>query len=74
MAWYIGNMAVTANLSFIPGHTALPRTTTYQEVVVDSYTNLRGRYQCDPVISIGTVLQSNEYEPQIERKHKTVYT
>ena len=32
------------NISTIPVHTALPRTTTYQEVVVDSYTNLRERY------------------------------
>ena len=36
--------------STIPGHTALPRTTTYQELVVDSYTNLRERYQCSVVV------------------------
>ena len=66
--WVIGNEAGTANPSTIPGHTALPRTTTYQEVVVDSYTNLRERYQCAPVLSNGTVLNSNVYVPQIECK------
>ena len=66
--WGIGN-ETTANPSTIPGHTALPRTTTYQEVVVDSYTNLRERYQCAPVLSNGTVLDSNVYKPQIECKH-----
>ena len=35
--WAIGNETTTANPSTIPGHTALPRTTTYQEVAVDSY-------------------------------------
>ena len=64
--WAIGNEAGTANPSTIPGHTALPHTTTYQEVVVDSYTNLRERYQCAPGLSNGTALNSNEYEPQIE--------
>ena len=52
-----------------PGHTALPRTSTYQEVVVDTYTNLRERYLCDAVQN-GRTLDSNEYEPKIERKHK----
>ena len=65
--WVIGN-ETTNNSSIIPGHTALPPTSTYQEVVVDSYTNLRERYQCAPVVMNGTVLDSNEYEPQIECK------
>ena len=39
--WAIGNDTTTTNPSTIPGHTALPPTTTYQELVVDSYTNLR---------------------------------
>ena len=66
--WVIGNEAGIHDPSTIPGHTALPRTSTYQEVVVDSYTNLRERYQCAAGLMNGTVLDSNEYEPQIERK------
>ena len=66
--WVIGGQTTT-NPSTIPGHTALPRTTTYQEVVVDNYTNLRERYQCAPVLSNGTALNSNVYVPQIECKH-----
>ena len=68
--WAIGTETTTANPSTIPGHTALPRTTTYQEVVVDSYTNLRERYRCTPGLANGTVLKSNAYVPQIECKQK----
>ena len=68
--WAIGTEAGTTNPSTISGHTALPHTTTHQEVVVDSYTNLRERYQCIPVLSNGTTLDSNNYnEPRIECKH-----
>ena len=51
----------TASPSTIPGHTALPCTTTYlQEVVVDSYTNFRERYQCSPrQINSAAQLNSN---------------
>ena len=63
---------VTTNLSTIPGHSALPPTSTYQVVVVDSYTNLRERYQCAPVLINGTSLNSNEYKPQIECEHKHI--
>ena len=66
--WVIGT-DTTANPSTIPGHTALPRTTTYQEVVVDSYTNLRERYQCAPGLANGSVVNGNMYEPQIEGEH-----
>ena len=68
--WSIGTEAGTTNPSTIPGHTALPRTTTYQEVVVDSYTNLRERYQCAVALINGTLQASNDYETQIECKHK----
>ena len=67
--WVIGNEAGTANPSTIPGHTALPPTTTCQEVVVDSYTNLRERYQCTPGLLNGSVVNGNMYEPQIEGEH-----
>ena len=62
--WSIG-VQTTFNISAIPGHTALPRTTTYQEVVVDSYTNLRERYQCTDVDAI---IASNVFMPVNECK------
>ena len=71
--WSTENDTATLFLSTIPGHTALPRTTTYQEVVVDSYTNLRERYHCEPLLMNATGLPSNEYETQIECKHKQLY-
>ena len=63
--WVIGGQTTT-NASTIPGHTALPRTTTYQEVVVDSYTNLAVGYRCAPTLSNGSQLLSNQYNPQYE--------
>ena len=70
VVWVIGFQ--TTDPSTIPGHTALPLTTTYQEVVVDSYTNLRERYQCSPVLINGSALDSNVYGPQIECKHNLI--
>ena len=61
--WFIGG-PTTAYPSTIPGHTALPRTTTYQEVVVDSYTNLAAVYYCIPTLSNESQLLSNQYNPQ----------
>ena len=71
--WAIGTEAGTSKPSTIPGHTALPRTFTYQEVLVDSYTNLSERYQCGAVLANETVLQSIEHEPQIECKHTIIF-
>ena len=66
LPWSIGDQTTT-NPSTIPGHTALPRTTTYQEVVEDSYTNLAAGYGCAPTLSNGAQLQlSNQYIPQDE--------
>ena len=48
--WIIGSQ-IASNTSTIPGHTALPPTTTYQEVMVDSYTNLAAGYRCEPILS-----------------------
>ena len=64
--WLIGSQAATANASTIPGHTTLPHTSTYQEVVVDSYTNLAAGYRCVPTLRNGSQLLSNPYIPQIE--------
>ena len=71
VVWVIGGQTTT-DPSTIPGHTALPLTTTYQELVVDSYTNLRERYQCSPVLINGSALDSNVYGPQIECKHNLI--
>ena len=65
VSWSVGDMS-NVNISAIPGHTALPRTTTYQEVVVDSYTNLRGRYQCTVVAMSGIINSNNFMPPQPE--------
>ena len=67
--WVIGGQT-TANPSTIPGHTALPHTTTHQEVVVDNYTNLRVRYRCVSALSNGTGFPSNEYDPMSECEHE----
>ena len=63
--WVIG-FQTTTSPSTIPGHTALPHTTTYQEVVVDSYINLATGYRCEPTFSNGSQLQSSIYIPQKE--------
>ena len=65
VVWAVGN-ETTTDPSTIPGHTALPRTTTYQEVVVDSYTSLATGYRCVPTFSNGSQLQGNIYIPQKE--------
>ena len=64
--WSIGGQTTTnpSNLN-ISGHTTLPLTVTYQELVVDSYTNLATGYRCSP-FSNGSQLQSNSYTPQNE--------
>ena len=67
VVWVIG-IQTTTNPSNIPGHTALPSSTTYQEVVVDSYTNLAAGYRCTPTLSNGSRLLSNTYIPQTERE------
>ena len=64
--WRIGALRNLENPSTIPGHTALPHTTTYQELVVDRYANLRGEYHCTAVIENGTRAGSNIYVPVIE--------
>ena len=65
VVWAIGSQ-ITSNASTIPGHTALPSTTTYQEVVVDSYASMAVGYRCEPTLSNGSQLLSNQYNPQYE--------
>ena len=61
-------------LSTIPGHTALPPATTYQDLVVDSYTNLRGEYHCTAVFGNGTRAGSNVYVPIAECEYTLMVT
>ena len=61
VVWVIGNETGTTNVSRFPGHTASNPTTTYQEVVVDNYTNLKERYHCVATLTNGTVEHSNNY-------------
>ena len=63
--WIVGETPA-ANPSTIPGHTLLPFTSTYEEVVVDSYTNLAAGYRCEPTFSNMSRLQSDVYIPQTE--------
>ena len=67
VVWLIG-LQTTTNPSTIPGHTALSRTATYQEVVVDSYINLAAGYRCEPTFSNGSQLRSPQFIPQKECK------
>ena len=53
-----------------PGHTALPPISTYQKVVVDSYTNLGHTYQCT---DIDAILSSISFRLVIEGKCLTIY-
>ena len=57
--------------STIPGHAISDSTTTYQELVVDSYTNLREVYQCT-VVAGSSVINSNNLmpaQPEGEQEH-----
>ena len=65
LLWIIGETPA-ANPSTIPGHTLLPFTSTYEEVVVDSYINLAAGYRCEPIFSNMSRLQSDVYIPQTE--------
>ena len=64
--WRIDSMFDLVNPSTIPGHTALLRTTSYHDLVVDSYTNLRGEYRCTAVFGNGMRAGSNVYLPNAE--------
>ena len=70
--WLIGGQTTT-NRSNIRGHTSLLPTTTYQEVVVDSYISLSTAYRCVTVLHNGSHLQSNQYNPQIECERLIIY-
>ena len=52
MLWNVDNMM---NLDFVtmtlPGHTALDRTDSHQDVVIASFADLRGTYDCAVVHS-----------------------
>ena len=61
VSWSVDDMS-NVDPSTIPGHAISDSTTTYQELVVDSYTNLRERYQCTVVVG-SSVSNSNNFMP-----------
>ena len=61
VSWSADDMS-NVDPSTIPGHAISDSTTTYQELVVDSYTNLRERYQCTVVVG-SSVSNSNNLMP-----------
>ena len=63
VVWLIG-LQTTTNPSTIPGHTALPHTTTHQEIVVDNSINLATGYRCEPTFSNGSQLRSPQFVPR----------
>ena len=67
ISWSVGDMS-NVDLSTILGHTALPNNSNYQEVVVDSFTNLMERYQCTVVVRSLVSNSNNFMPPQLEGK------
>ena len=54
VVWNVNGMV---NLDFssatLPGHTALDRTESHQDLVIASFADLRGTYQCSVIQSTG---------------------
>ena len=44
---------VSLNLMTLPGHTALDRTESHQDLVIASFADLRGTYHCTIIQSTG---------------------
>ena len=44
---------VSLDLTTLPGHTALDRTESHQDLVIASFADLRGTYQCSVIQSTG---------------------
>ena len=63
VVWNVDDMV---NLDFdamtLPGHTALNRTDTHQEVVIASFADLRGTYECT-VIQSANIINSPMLSP-----------
>ena len=68
VSWSVDDMS-NVDPSTIPGHAISDSTTTYQELVVDSYTNLRERYQCTVVVGSSVNTSNNLMPAQPEGKH-----
>ena len=69
VSWSVGNM-FNVDPSTIPGHAISDSTTTtYQELVVDSYTNLRDMYQCTVIVGSSVSNSNNLMPAQPEGEH-----
>ena len=60
----------TVDPSTILGHAISDITTTYQELVVDNYTNLRERYLCTVFVGSSVSNSNNLMPAQPEGKHE----
>ena len=71
MVWNVDDMV---NLDFdsmtLPGHTALDRTDSHQDLVIASFADLRGTYQCTVIHSVGIFSNSPRLSPgAVEGNH-----
>ena len=64
---WIGDDRIVTDPSLFMGHTETFSNSSYQEVVVDSYTNLMGNYSCAAIVQDGSIA-SNLYTPKYERE------
>ena len=76
LQWNSGGMLV-GSISDLPGHTAITSSSTYEDVAVDNYNNLRMSYRCaaiSAVYSNGTVINMDSplYVPVIEGEFSNI--
>ena len=62
---WISDSRIVTDPSMFIGHTVTFSDSSYQEVVVDSYTNLMGNYSCAAIVQDGSI-SSNLYAPKYE--------
>ena len=70
VVWNVDDMV---NLDFdsmtLPGHTALDRTDSHQDLVIASFADLRGSYECS-VIHSADIIDSPKFSPgRVEGNH-----
>ena len=61
VVWNVDNN-FSVNLMTLPGHTALDRTESHQDLMIASFADLRGTYQCT-VIHSTDVTNSPQLSP-----------
>ena len=61
MLWSVDSM-LSVDLMTLPGHTALDQTDSHQDLVIASFADLRGTYQCS-VIQSTDITNSPQLSP-----------